>query len=244
MKSRKEMSLVPEFTAKAGRRKLQLISTGYFALYLAAIVTGFVQHDLSLTTTGDILVIGLFLFFTSGLIISWFSEFAGGIILQIWHILIWIFSLFVWPDAGMVLVVAFPVLVIGVLLNLSAYKKSGVTGKQEKLRWKFVLRLLLVNYGILYFILMLHDITVAEIPDYGKLPFLLFPVLLLVFITAFSLAWKREFLAGIFLVIWYLIVLFATVQFPTFGNKGPYIMIGFPLFLQGLFYIRLRWYNK
>ncbi len=221
---------------------LQLLASGYLALYLAAVVTGFIQDDLSFTKAGDLLGIGLFLYFTSGLIISWFSEFAGGIMLQVWHLLIWIASLFVWPGAGMILVLAFPVLVIGVLMNLSAYKKSGGTVKPDKLRWRFALRLLLINYGILYFVMILHDVLMAEIPDYTTLPFLLFPVLLLIFITGFSLAWRREFLAGILLVIWYLIVLFATVQFPSFGDKGPYIMIGFPLFLQGLFYIRLRWY--
>jgi len=222
------------------KKVLQLLASGYFALYLAGIITGIIQHDISFSETGDLLGLFMFLFFTAGLIILWFNEFAGGIILQVWHILIWILSLFVWPDAGMVLVLVFPVLVIGVLLNLSAYKKSGGSRKPEDLQWKFVLRLLLVNYAILYLILMLHDIIVEEIPDYSKLPFLLFPVLLLVFITGFLLAWKKEFLAGIFLVIWYLIVLFGTIQFPDFSSKGPYIMIGFPLFMQGLFYIRLK----
>lgn len=222
------------------KKVLQLLASGYFVLYLAGIIVGIIQHDISFSEIGDLLGIGLFLFFTAGLIILWFNEFAGGILLLVWHILVWILSLFVWPDAGMVLVLALPVLVIGVLLNLSAYKKSGGSRRPEALQWRFVLRLLLVNYTILYFILVLHDITRTEIPDYTGMPFLLFPVLLVVFAAAFSLAWKREFVAGILFIIWYLIVLFATIQYPEFTDKGPYIMIGFPLFMHGLFYIRLK----
>jgi hypothetical protein len=222
------------------KKVLKLLASGYFALYLASIVIGFAQHDLTFTETGDLLGLLIFLFLTVGLIILWFNEFAGGIILQVWHMLIWILSLFVWPGSGMALVLAFPVLVIGVLLSLSAYKKSGGSRRPEKLHWRFVLRLLLVNYTILYFILVLHDITRTEIPDYTGMPFLLFPVLLVAFMAAFSLAWKREFVAGILLIIWYLIVLFGTIQYPDFTEKGPYIMIGFPLFMQGLFYIRLK----
>jgi hypothetical protein len=221
------------------RRVLQLLASGYLALYLAGIVVGLFQREMSFSDTGDLLVMLMFLLIMAGCLISWFHEYAGGIILQIWNILIWILSLFVWTDDGMVLVLAFPVLVIGVLLNLNAYKKSEGERKAVYLKWKFVLRRLIVNYTILYFIMVLYDMLAENVPDLTSLPFIIFPVLLTIYLAGFILSWRKELPAGILFVVWYLIVVAGTILYPEFGNNGPYILFGFPIFLQGLFYIRL-----
>jgi hypothetical protein len=226
-------------------RVLKLIATGYLAIYLISIVGGIIQHDLSFSETADILALLLFIFFASGYAVSWFNETAGGILFQLWHLAIWILSLFVWDytgndtmEVGMVFLLAFPVLIIGVLQNLSACNRSGGKKRTDEMQWRFVFRLLLINYTVLYFVLVLSDLLAKNLPDMMSWPFILFPVLLVIYISGLFLSWTNAYIAGILFVFWYLIIVAATIISPDFSRNVPYSILGFPILLQGLLYFK------
>jgi len=62
--------------------------------------------------------------------------------------------------------------------------------------------------------------------------------LLLLFLLGFVLSWKREFQAGLIFLFWYALMLYGTIAYSEFRESGPWILFGFPIFLQGLFYIK------
>ncbi|MBN2862279.1 MAG: hypothetical protein JXN62_03895 [Bacteroidales bacterium] len=159
---------------------------------------------------------------------------------MIWNAGIWAYGLFLNrnQDGGMFCVMAVPVLVIGALLILKWYKTSGSPQPSIQQQWKFILRVLLLNYFVLYTIVVISELTDGKHTDYFSLPFVLFPILLLIFWVGFALSWKREYLAGIFFIFWYAVITFGTVIFYEFRNSGPWILFGIPIFLQGVFYIK------
>jgi hypothetical protein len=220
-------------------KALKLLTSGYLAVYFAGIVIGLVQHDISISKTDDLLVILVFFFFTAGYITSWLNETAGGIVMQLWHLAIWILGLFVWSDSGIILL-GFPVLIFGVLLNLSAYNKSAGGKRPDKEQWKFAFRLLLVNYTVLYFVIILSDLLTKNLPDLMSWPFIIFPVLLIIYITGSILSWINAMVSGILFIIWYLTIVTLTILSPDFSSNGPYALMGFPLLLQGMLYIKQK----
>lgn len=219
---------------------LRLLASAYLAGYLAFTISGFAQVDLSFPTSESWSVLLLFFFFLTGYIALWFSCATGGILFQVWHLAMWVFSLFSWNDAGGVLLFAFPVLIIGVFLNLSAYNKSGKGERPDDMQWKFVFRLLLVNYSVLYLVLVLSDLLTRNLPDLMTWPYLLLPVLLAVYISGLILSWYNATASGILFVLWYIIILTGTIFFPDFSRNGPYAILGFPLLLQALLYFKQK----
>ena len=107
--------------------------------------------------------------------------------------------------------------------------------KQQQ--WKFMLRLLLINYAVLYAIMVFSDLTHGEHLYFYNLPAILFPLLLLVFLVGFAISWKSEYQAGLIFLFWYLLVLFGTIFYSEFRHSGPWIVFGLTIFFQGIFYI-------
>jgi len=176
----------------------------------------------------------------------WIREKTAAILFMVWNIGIWISDLYLGSgeDRGMLSVMAVPVMVIGALLLLECYKYSETIQPPVPQQWKYILRVLLINYAVLYIIVVISDFFPAKPPDYFNLPFLLFPLMLLVFFVGFALSWKRQFLAGIIFIVWYAILLIGSVVWVELGDSGPWILFGIPVFLQGLFYIKnYLWYK-
>ncbi|MEE9461188.1 MAG: hypothetical protein V3V53_05115 [Bacteroidales bacterium] len=71
-------------------------------------------------------VILLFLFFVIGFVFSWFREKTAGYIFILWYILEVLVGIFIWDDAGMVLVLGFPLLPIGIFYLVYARRKMKV----------------------------------------------------------------------------------------------------------------------
>jgi hypothetical protein len=176
----------------------------------------------------------------AGFALSWTREKMAGIIFMVWNAGIWIYGLILTRgrDGGMFCIMAVPVLVIGALLLFRWYKTTEVPVPSEQQLWKFILRVLLINYAVLYAIMVISELTVGKSLDYFSLPFILFPMLLMIFIVGFILSWKREFQAGIIFLLWYAIMLFGSVAYFEFRDSGPWILFGVPIILQGLFYIK------
>jgi hypothetical protein len=64
---------------------------------------------------GVAMVYVLFLFFLLGYYHVWKNEKFSGKIFIAWYILLWALALFVWTNAGLTLVMGFPIFVLGIL---------------------------------------------------------------------------------------------------------------------------------
>ena len=212
----------------------------YAVLYLTGIVISIHKEELSFQKFIDILFLFLFILFSSGIIFLWRRERVAGIIFMVWNTGMWVLDLSPGKgiDSGMLCIMAVPVMVIGAFLCLEWYKTFKKPKPSVPLQWKFILRVLLINYSVLYTIVVISEQFSDKPYDYSSLPFILFPILFLVFIIGFIFSWKRELQAGWIFVFWYLILFAGSVGYFEFRDSGPWIIFGIPLLLQGLFYIK------
>jgi hypothetical protein len=227
-------------------RILWILIIVYFVLYLAAIVISFFNKELSFAGMNYILFLLLFVIFIAGFIMLWIREKTAAILLMVWNTGIWIHDLCLGSgqDRGMISIMAVPVMIVGALLLLERYKSSGTQTPSVPNQWKYILRVLLINYAILYSIVVISELIHREPHEYFSVPFILFPVIFLVFILGFALSWKWEFYAGIIFLAWYAILLLGSVIWYKLGDSGPWILFGIPILLQGLFYIKnYLWYE-
>jgi hypothetical protein len=130
------------------------------------------------------------------------------------------------------------IMLLGAFFLLEWYKTSKAIMPSEHLQWKFILRLLLVNYTVLYIILVLSELSVGKPVNYFSFPFIIYPLLLLIFLVGFILSWKRESLAGIIFLFWCAILIYANIAYSEIGHLGPWALFGLPILLQGIFYVK------
>lgn len=214
---------------------LQIIIGVYAVLYLIGFIIPYFTGELSFSN--NILGFLLFLLFMLGFALSWTSKKIAGIIFMVYNLSAWILGLFIdRSGGGLGLVLAVPVLVMGALLYLQWYKTSMTPPPSKQQQWKFILRVLLINYAVLYVIMVFSELTHGAHLDFYNFPAILFPILLLVFLVGFALSWKREYQAGLIFLFWYLIVLFGLTNYE-FRDSGPWGDFGITILLQGIFYI-------
>lgn len=161
----------------------------------------------------------------------------SGTLLMIINLCIWINGLFIHRERGMDIIIALPLLIAGAFLLLGWYKTSAIPQTTKSQRWKFMLSVLLINYLVLYFIYMISDIIFCAAIDFLSVPGIILPVLLGLFITGFILSWKYELYAGVFLILWYLLVLSGQLKYAEILHRGPYFFLGLSIFLHGIFYL-------
>lgn len=227
-------------------RILRIIIIVYAALYLAAIVSSFYNKELSFADMKDILFLLLFVIFLAGIGLLWIREKTAAILFMAWNTGIWICDLYLGSgeDRGMLSIMAVPIMVIGAFILLERYKYSDPIQTPVPHQWKYILRVLLINYAVLYSIVVVSELSHGELPEYYSLPFILFPIIFIVFILGFAFSWKREFHAGIIFLAWYAILFMGSVIWHELRDSGPWILFGIPVLLQGLFYIKnYLWYK-
>ena len=218
---------------------LQILTGVGAVLYLIGMVMSFIFGELSFLNLIDYLSLVLFLVFIAGFALSWTNKKIAGIILMIWNAGVWISDLYLFRemDYSMLSAIASPSMVIGALFLLEWYKTHKATVSSKKQNWKFILRVLLINYVVLYSIVVFSEIFRGEQVDYFSFPFIIFPLLLLLFWVGFLVSWKRELLAGYIFLIWCAILLFGTFTYSEISRLGPWVVFGLPILLQGIFYI-------
>lgn len=220
-------------------RILQILTSAYAAIYLAAIISSFVQGELAVSNLVDKLVIVPVLIFMAGVVLSWIRVKPAGIILMVWTACIWFYDLYLSRDVGggMASILSVPAMVLGALFLLEWYKSTEATAASKKLQWKYLLRVLLVNYFVLYAIVVFSEMIKGRPREYLSLPFMLFPLLLLLFLAGFLLSWKREVLAGYIFLLWSAILVFGNLAYFDLRDSGPWLMFGLPVLVQGLLYL-------
>lgn len=212
-------------------------------LYFAGMAISFLGEELSSLDLIDYLSLALVLIFMAGFSLSWKREKMAGIILMVWNAGIWILDLCLIRDRDMFFlsIMAVPAMVIGALFLLQWYKTTKVTGESEQQQWKFILRILLINYSVLYAIVVLSELSGGNTIDYFSLPFILYPLLLLIFLVGFVLSWRKEFYAGFVFFFWCVIMYYGSIAYIEFRQSGPWILFGIPILLQGIFYIKCHY---
>jgi hypothetical protein len=224
---------------KKSTKTLQIIVGVYAIIYLTGIISWFFESEVSFLNLKDSAFFLLFFVFMLGFALSWTREKIAGIILMIWNVFVWILDLFLsrGPDSGMLIIMAAPVLIFGAVLTLRWYKTSRVTQPSLEQQWKFILRILLLNYSLLYVIYLIADIIYEEPINLLTIPGIIFPVILILFLVGFILSWKYELYAGIVFIIWYCVVLSSSICYSEISTRGPIAMFGVTILVQGIIYI-------
>jgi hypothetical protein len=172
----------------------------------------------------------VFVLFLIGTIYSWFNEKNAGIILCCWHFSTWVLSMLFWRDAGMVLVLIFPILFLAVLLIRNGYVKSNESYNTSFFKWKISLRALVINYMAIYLLIVFSNIVPKligwDLPtkvddlavwNYSSFPGLILLFAFLLFIIGFVISWRSELAAGIIFIVWFLTIVSNTLNLPTQG---------------------------
>lgn len=221
-------------------KTLLIITSVYALLYLAGMLASIFKGDLSLSKPIDNYFLVFFIIFLAGFLFSWKHKKIAGIIFLVWNAGVWILDFYVGrgPDSGMRIFLALPVLFIGCFFLLEWFKTTKVPKPTEQQKWKFILPIFLINYAVLYAIVVFSDLSVGEPVNYFNLPFMLYPILLILFFGGFALSWKREFYSGFIFIIWYIILLTGFILYPEFLRSGPWIFAGIVIPIQGIIYMK------
>lgn len=183
---------------------------------------------------------GLLIIFIVAFVLAWANKYlAAGILFMIWNTIVWLSDLYFFraQDYSMLSALASYFMFCGAFFLLEWYKTKNEIVPSKQQQWKFILRVLLVNYIILYTIVVFSEITVGEPVNYLTFPYILYPIMFLIFLMGFLISWKREVLAGYIFLLWFVVLIFANVAYSQISTLGGWALFGFPLLLQGIFYI-------
>ncbi len=180
--------------------------------------------------------------FIIGFALIWLNKkMAAGIIFMVWNVLIWVDDLYLdrpEMDYSMISAMASCFMLIGAFFLLEWYKNSKETVPSQQQQWRFILRVLLINYAVLYFIVVFSELSVGESINYLRFPFVIYPLLLLIFLIGFLISWKKEIFAGYIFLFWFVLLILTNIVFSEIRTLGPWAAFGLPLLLQGIFYIK------
>ena len=113
------------------------------------------------------------------------------------------------------------------------FRNSSTKLKLEK----HLLSVFMLNYAILYIVVAIPKLL-QNFTKYLEQPYFIFSLLFLVFLISFIFSWKKELLAGILLVIWYLIVIISSYTSSEIFNESPTFAMGLTLLIQGILFIK------
>ncbi|PLW91991.1 MAG: hypothetical protein C0592_13055 [Marinilabiliales bacterium] len=218
---------------------LQILTGVGGVVYFIGMAMSFLFDELTFLNLIDYMTLVLLLIFIAGFAFSWTNNKMAGILLMSWNAGVWISDLYLFRemDYSMLSAIASPSMVIGSLFLLEWYKTYKETLPSAKQQWKFILRVLLINYAVLYSIVVFSELLLGDPVDYLSFPFIIYPLLLLLFFVGFLLSWKRELLSGFIFLFWCAILVYGNFAYSEIGHLGPWVVFGLPILLQGIFYI-------
>lgn len=201
-----------------------------------------------------------FFFFFAGTLVMYKNEMYGGQIILFWHVLVWFFSLFLWPDAGMILVLIFPMLFPAIILikNWNIKNQQPDWSTNVKM-WSKTLHIFLINYAIIYLLVIISDLlprifhwdlksNVDELAvwSYTSPTGFLLILGVILFVIALINSKKSFLFTGTLLILWYALIAIATfgVADPLFLNSGPWFVFGLVFLIHGILYIKLHYMER
>ncbi len=164
-------------------------------------------------------------------------KFRLGLILLSLNTGIWIYCFFINRPYALSIVTALPLLYVGALLLLNWYKGRGLSRPSKSENRRFFLRVLGINYGILYLICVVQDVVYGDAIDLLSLPGIILPFLMGVYIMGLILSWNRELYPGIFFLLWYFVLLYGSFKYHEILNRGPYILFGIVVLVNGILFL-------
>ncbi len=219
---------------------LQVV-TSFGTLWYLLFIAMIVFHDSYPIFKSFTLIELLLIIFLSGYILSWTkNKLAAGIVFMVWNTIVWLSDLyFARPDQdySMLSAMASFFMFCGAFFLLEWYKTSKVPAPSQKKQWKFTLQVLIINYVVLYFIVVFSELTVGEPINYMSFPYIIYPLLLFIFLLGFLISWEKELIAGYVFLIWFAILIYANVAYSEIGSLGGWALFGLPILLQGIFYL-------
>jgi len=231
----------------------------YFSLFvLIPLIVGNQGNEDMVPTKVELITVPLaFVIYALGTIYLWINEKWAGIMLLFWHFCVWALAMLFWRDAGMVLVLIFPMVFPAVLLIRNWYKKNDEKYTSEIGQWELVLKVLLINYAAIYVLVIFSNVVPKlmgwelitrvddlAVWDYTSLLGILLLVLFAIFLLGFVISWKSELISGILFVVWYVFLVILNSIYPEFANSGPSNLFGLTILLQGVFQIVLFFKKK
>ncbi len=102
---------------------LKILLTISFICYIMIFIEEII-HPFSEGFFGVFMIYTLFIIFMIGYYFLWTNEKISGIIIMSWYGLMLIIGFFVWSDAGMVILLGFPVFIFGILLFIHSLRKT------------------------------------------------------------------------------------------------------------------------
>ena len=191
---------------------------------------------LPLNYLDQLCVILLFLFFLIGFVFSWFREKTAGYIFVLWYILEVLVGIFIWEDAGMVLVLGFPLLPMGIFYLVYANRKNRDPRPPAFEQWKLFLKVAVMSAVLIHVIILLYNLTSMSPERWISRPYLHLNILFIVFVTAAAIARRNELVGGLIMVAYYLAII-CFMEDHVVDDMEPYHMIMFPVLILGLLYL-------
>jgi len=240
---------------KIGSKALQLIVSVYGLLYAIGFIFPLLTGDGASTGMGDLernTIVIAFLVYVTGAVAAWFHEKWGGLILSCWHVLVWAFCLLIWPDAGMILILIFPVIFPASFLIVNWYTKNTENYPTTIDRQHLTLQVFSSNFAAVYGVIFLSDLVprsldlelptrVDELNTWDLNSPLGWMLLLsfLAFFVAYAFSWRKLLVPGILFVLWYAHILLLSSWYFEFANSGPWNLFGVPVLVLGVLYLKL-----
>jgi lysylphosphatidylglycerol synthetase-like protein (DUF2156 family) len=124
---------------------------------------------------------------------------------------------------------------------------AGDSTKKKKKIFPSILHLLTFIYGLLYLFVVIMESSQPTGASYSgservNLEVTLVIILFVVFLIGFFISWKREGIAGLIFILWW-IGMWYLALFVVEHDHGAGVVMGIPLFILGIGFIIL-WYNK
>ena len=236
---------------------LRIVTIVYCFFYLFGFILPLIGADSGTgqISKAELITVPLaFIIFLVGTVYSFLIQKIAGIIILSWHFIVWVFSMLLWPEAGMVLVLVFPMMIVAIFMIKNWHLENADSHKSDwRVRWKLTLRIFLINYGLIYFLVVFSNIvpkllgwnlvtTVDNLAVWSYSSFLgvSLLILFLMFIFGFIISWRSELIAGLLFVVWYVLVILLSKSYPEFANSGPSSIFGLTILVQGVLYVVLH----
>jgi hypothetical protein len=217
------------------------LCAAYLLLYLAFVINEGFAFDFSGAEPASafLLVVCFILVFA----LSWFRPKIAGYLFVSWYIIMIALACHVWTDAGMTIILGFPVLPIGLFYVLHGYRKGSAAPGTHQV-WNLALRILALAYLGLYLVLIPDSYPeLAANGPFGS-PVIYLELLFLLFAAGVVFNFINELAAGILFVAWYAGILLADSLIPGLSNSGPFRFMGLVVLVQGILCLVYWFYLK
>jgi len=201
--------------------------------------------------------LGFFILCLLGAILAWVNKKYSGITLMLLNFMVWVFYLVIRPtrDAGMdVISISFLALILAAFLYRNWHVENVEKYRTNPNARLLLLDVLLINYSIIYLFVIIisvlqkitsfnlfqrkHFFAFSEGLDYLSLSGGLLIFAALIFVASLVILKKNRLLAGILLVLWYVLVVIINFTDQSFSRTGPWFILMVVVMINGDIYIK------